>query len=482
MYRRSVSRLLVFLSFFSFLLLFLFIAGAVESPAQDEGEMLGGSAPVASGGGAEWLRVWSGTEDDHARGVAIDEAGNTYVVGWFGDSVDFDPGPYTTELTASGYTDAYLTKFDAAGTWQWAKSWGGPDDDSARDVAVDSSGNIYVVGTEFRKYRPNGELVWKREIEGYVLGECVTVDGSDNVYFAGTVGSPTDFDPGTRTAAVTPRGMSDAFVCKFTSNGEFQWVKVWGHDSEEFAINDIASDPSGNVFVTGAFIVTAMGGAVDFDPGTSVDERDANDNFEIFVSKFASNGNFQWVRTWGGSDSPEEARADMGFGVAADSSGAVYIVGRYYGQCDFNPGPGTTTRTANGIGSYLSKLDSSGTFVWVRAWDGASAYDVALKSDGGIFVTGTFSEPADFDPGEEAESPRECGHGDMFLSRFSSTGEFEWVRTHCTMGLDMGRRIEVNPYGQAVIAGSVGGGEPFTEEGRQPNGYDAFVYVFNDRG
>lgn len=476
MYRRSVIKLLVF----SVFCLFALIIGVSDSPAQDAEESLGASAPSA-GGGAEWLRVWGGSEDDHARGVAIDESGNVYVAGWFGDTVDFDPGPYGTDLTADGFTDAYLTKFDPAGAWQWAKSWGGPEDDSARDVAVDSAGNIYVVGTEFRKYRPGGDLVWKREIDGYVLGECVTIDGSDNVYFAGTVGSTADFDPGSATFEVSPMGMSDAFVCKFNSNGEFQWVRSWGHDSEEFVINDIASDPSGNVFITGAFIVTAMGGAVDFDPGTAVDERTADDNYEIFVSKFASDGDFQWVRTWGGSDSPEQVRSDMGFGVETDNSGGVFAVGRFYGECDFDPGSADENRTASGVGSYLSYFDSSGEFQWVETWNGAGAYDVARKSDGGLFVTGTFSEPADFDPGEEVDSPRECGHGDIFLSRFTSSGEFEWVRTHCTMGLDIGRRIAVNPFGQAVIAGSVGGGEPFTEEGRQPNGFDAFVYVLHDR-
>ena len=125
---------------------------------------------------------------DHGYGVTADDPGNVYVTGSFWSTVDFDPGPGTDEHSSSGWDDAFLSKFDANGDFQWACSWGGGANDHGYGVAIDGSGNVYVTG-----------------------------------YFFGTV----DFDPGEGEDAHSAFGL-DVVLSKFDSNGNFQWARTWG--------------------------------------------------------------------------------------------------------------------------------------------------------------------------------------------------------------------------------------------------------------
>ncbi|MCK4721614.1 SBBP repeat-containing protein [bacterium] len=140
-----------------------------------------------------WARTWGGIYRDGGYGVAADESGNIYVTGEFGGTVDFDPGPGIDEHSSNGDDDIFLTKFDSYGTFQWARTWGGPDYwdnlnnmdkdlDKGSGVAVDGSGNVYVTGS-----------------------------------FAGTV----DFDPGPGIDKHSFNGSHDAFLSKFPPDGNW---------------------------------------------------------------------------------------------------------------------------------------------------------------------------------------------------------------------------------------------------------------------
>lgn len=94
----------------------------------------------------QWAFEWGGPSWDLAWEVTTDSYDNVYVVGDFRDSADFDPGSPIVEKTAIGIDDCFLTKFDSAGNWEWAKTWGGEEQDDATCVFVDSSDSIYVSG------------------------------------------------------------------------------------------------------------------------------------------------------------------------------------------------------------------------------------------------------------------------------------------------------------------------------------------------
>ena len=79
--------------------------------------------------------------------MAVDSSGNVYTTGYFAGTADFDPGAGTTNLTANGSSDVFVSKLDSSGDLVWAKSFGDTSVDYCYSVAVDSSGNVYTTGT-----------------------------------------------------------------------------------------------------------------------------------------------------------------------------------------------------------------------------------------------------------------------------------------------------------------------------------------------
>ena len=202
--------------------------------------------------------------------------------------------------------------FDTSGVFQWARTWGGNSDDVGRQVVADGSGDIYLAGE-----------------------------------FSSTV----DFDPGGGTDEHTSNGMTDTFLSKLDSSGNFQWARTWGASDYDRAFG-MAADGSGNIYVTGDYCFT-----VDFDPGGGTDEHTSNGNDDVFLSKFDSNGVFQWALTWGADN------YDGGNGVATDGFGSIYVTGWFHGTVDFDPGGGTDEHTSNGWADVsLSKFPADGNW------------------------------------------------------------------------------------------------------------------------
>jgi len=389
---------------------------------------------------AGWARTWGGSEYDLGQGVAVDGSGNIFITGFFQDVVDFDPGPGTDEHTSNGSYDAYLCKYSPDGIFQWARTWGGADDDRGYQVAVDGSGNIYVGG-----------------------------------YF----GAVTDFDPGSGTDMHTPNAFWDAFLSKFNTDGVFQWARTWGGDNYD-AASAIAVDGSGNASVTGYF-----SGVVDFDPGGGTDEHTGNGSCDVFLSHFDSDGNFQWAHTWGGETLNE------GMGVAVDFFGNIYCTGYFQLAADFDPSGGTDEHTSNGVDDvFLSKFDSSGTFNWAYTW-GGEGYDesnaVTVDVLGDVFVVGRFNDMVDFNPGDGVANRASNGYNDVFLTKFDYDGDFSWVLTWGGTASEEGRAVAVDGYGNILVSGTFDGSVDFDpgtgiDEHASNGQVDIFVSKFDYNG
>src|ERR1019366_6480290 len=93
-----------------------------------------------------WTRTWGGISNDIVHNVAVDGAGNVYVAGEFGDTVNFNQGSGSDIQISHGGQDAFLSKCDSDGNFLWARTWGGAGRDVASGLAVDAAGNAYVSG------------------------------------------------------------------------------------------------------------------------------------------------------------------------------------------------------------------------------------------------------------------------------------------------------------------------------------------------
>ena len=318
-----------------------------------------------SSGDFVWAKSMGGTyEWDRGYGIAVDSAGNVYTAGQFGETVDFDPGPGTYNLTAER-RDIFVSKLDSSGNFVWAKRMGGPGEAVARAIALDSAGNVYTTG-------PGG----------------------------GT----TDFDPGPGTYNLIG---SNVFVSKLDSGGNFVWAKGIDGTDRTYGFG-IAVDSAGNVYTTGMFRATA-----DFDPGPGTYNLTSAGDYDIFVLKLDPNGNFVWAKRMGATE------WDESHGIAVDSAGYVYTGGWFELTVDFDPGPGTYNLTPAGLDDiFMLKLDSNGNFVWANRIGGPEEErggGIVVDSAGYVYTGGVFWDTVDFDPGPGTYNLSSAGESDVFV-------------------------------------------------------------------
>ena len=286
-------------------------------------------AKYNTSGTFQWVKSISGTSTDNGTGIATDSSGNVYVIGYYVGTIDFGSG---TSLTSAGSGDAFVAKYNTGGTVQWAKSIGNTGSDAGFGIATDSSGNVYVIG-----------------------------------YYRGTVtiGSTT----------LTSAGNADAFVAKYDTSGTPQWAKSIGDTGTDAGLG-IATDSSGNVYVIGYYRGTVTIGSITL---TSAG------NADVFVAKYNTSGTVQWAKSIGGPDNIN------GNGIATDSGENVYVIGQYSGTIDF--GSGTSLNSAGSFDAFIAKYDTSGTVQWAKSIGGTSYDDgnsVATDSSGNVYVTGRY--------------------------------------------------------------------------------------------
>jgi hypothetical protein len=432
------------------------------------------SAPPlhAEAGNFVWALSMRGATHDAGNAIAVDAAGNVYTTGNFQETVDFDPGPEMYNLISKGGTDIFISKLDNRGNLVWARSMGGPSNDYGFGIAVDAAGNVYTTGgfTETADFDPgpgsydltdhgnwdifvskldsSGNLVWARSMGGadsdYGIG--IAVDSAGNVYSTGYFQGTVDFRPGPLHYNLTSNGSTDVFVSKLNSSGFFVWARSMGGASSDYG-NGIAVDASGNVYATGDFLATA-----DFDPGAGTLNLTSHGDRDIFVCKLDINGNLDWAKAMGG------AAADRGRAIAVDSSGNACTTGYFQGIVDFRPGSGWYFLHSKGQEDiFISKLDSSGNFVWARSMGGPAGdfgRNVAVDSAGNVYTTGYFLETADFDPGPETLSLASQGLEDIFVNMLDSSGNLAWARSMGGPADDNGFGIAVDSAGNVYTTGT----------------------------
>jgi hypothetical protein len=351
-------------------------------------------AKLDSDGNWLWAQKAGGTSDDGGYSIAIDSSGNSYVTGYFHSTASF--GNIT--LTSSGSYDIFVAKLDSNGNWLWAKKAGGTSDDYGYSITIDFSGNSYVTGYFYSTasfgtttLTSSGDcdiFVAKMDSSGNWLGAnqaggtgedygfSIAIDSSGNSYVTGYFQGIAYFG----TTTLTSSGGDDIFVATLNNGGNWQWAQKAGGTSPDYGYG-IAIDSSGNSYVTGYFYSTASFGTTTLT---------SSGNYDIFVAKLDSDGNWLWANQAGGTS------WDYGLGIAIDSSGNSYVTGYFQGTASF----GTTTITSSGnYDIFVAKLDSDGSWLGANQAGGTGRDDarsIATDSSGNCYVTGLFEETASF--------------------------------------------------------------------------------------
>lgn len=374
-------------------------------------------AKYNSTGAIQWAKSAGGTTigGDHGWGVATDAAGDIYVTGYYSGTADFDG----LSITSTGGDDVFLAKYNSAGVIQWVFTMGGPGPDRARAVSVDGSGNVYVAG----RFQGTGT-------------------------FGGTM--------------LTSAGDDDIFISSFNGNGGFRWALAEGGTGTDRAWG-VTTDGANSVFVTGLFSGTAT---------FSGNQITSTGGEDIFVAHYSSTGALQWVQGAGGLTD------DLGWDVAADATGNVFVSGFYADSASF-AGNDVTSNGANDI--FVARYNVLGNFIWVRSAGGTSndqGVGVALDGASNVLVTGFFATSATF-----GSVTINGVNDEAFFAKYDATGNLTWALSGGGSGDDLGIDITADASGLWTATGwyeasATFGGATLTSAGAE----DVFVVKSGSNG
>ena len=354
---------------------------------------------------------WSGSFGSYSaesgNAIDVDASGNTFVVGKYRNTVDFDPGNGAFLMTSEGESDIFILKLDANGQFLWAKGIGGSSFDYANDIKVDANGDLFITGV-----------------------------------FKNTV----DFDPGSSTHNLTSNGQYDAFVLKMDNNGNHIWSVSYGGGGYDYG-NEIDVDSFGNIWVIGSFRNT-----VDFNPGSATSDKTSVGGEDIYVLKLNFLGNFLSVQTMGGTDN------DNPLSLAIDAFGFLFVTGTFEGTADFNPGNTTTNLSSSGSTDiFLVKLNFSGGLLFAKSFGGTGddgATDVKIDANGNLLMTGYFSETVDFDPSNNGTTNlSSLGFEDAFTLKLNNLGDLVWAKSFGNNNFIRGNVVNYDSDGNIYTGG-----------------------------
>jgi hypothetical protein len=228
------------------------------------------AAKISADGAFGWAVCPSGEGFDDGQRIAVNAAGDAYVVGSFIGKTTF--GASQLVGSSPGYADVLLFKVSSAGVPLWAVSAGGAGFDGGDGVAVDGSGTVIIAGN---------------------FSQTATF----GAFTLHSVGGP------------------DVFAAGLSPDGTFHWATSGG-GAGVLVATDIAVDALGFSYVTGFFTKSPTFGA-----STLVSQGQG----DVFVARFSPAGVRLSATSAGG------LADDRGFGIALDGSGYAYVAGWFQG-------------------------------------------------------------------------------------------------------------------------------------------------------
>lgn len=355
--------------------------------------------------------------------IETDNSGNSYVIGSFSGSVSFDA---TTLNSANG--SRFVGKLDTNGTWLWVIQVV----PSIEDLALDSYGNCYVIGTlqnsentfgpttislgsGYRyvyvvKMDGQGDIVWIRTYgEGHdpELGKVIAVDNDDNYYIGGIF----EDDMGIGGTNLHTGSTNAFFAAKFNSNGYCSWAIQGGSGMNSDDVRKISYDNTGNAFLFYE------------DGAVSGGQR---------LIKVSTAGSIMWTISLSG----------QGYGVrsiATDEFGNCLLTGGFVGTVSF----GTISLTSTGGDDiFVAKLDTSGNWIWATKAGGAGGSDngigISVDTAGNSFITGEFAATALFG----THTLESNGNTDLFAAKIGASGNWLWAKHSGGSTYDRGNDVD----------------------------------------
>jgi hypothetical protein len=399
-----------------------------------------------------------GGSNDYGTAIAVDSTGNAYVTGYT-NSVNFPTTAGAFQTTCGGgcsgtTVDAFVSKLDPTGSFLVYSTYlGGTGNDYGNGIALDASGDAYIVGQTFSTNFPTttGALKTKcgtdKCASGYAFvtelnatgsgliystylggngknqGNAIVLDASNNAYVTGYTQSltfPTTsgvFQPTCTCSAMLP------FVTKLNSTGSGLIYSTYLGGTKGDVGYSLALDSSNNIYLTGYTHST------NFPTTSGAFQTALNANVAVFVAKLNSTGSALVYSTYlGGNTSVTTPCEACGTAITVDSSGNAYVCG-LTAEANFPITPGAFqsvfASSPNGHDAFVTKLNSSGTGLLFSTYVGGNGDDgatgIALDSSGNIWFRGN-TKSANFPVTPGAFQTALGGAFDAYVSELNPAG------------------------------------------------------------
>ncbi|MCD4736282.1 MAG: T9SS type A sorting domain-containing protein [Bacteroidales bacterium] len=412
--------------------------------------------------GQDFTWIYSTAYYGIGRTASCDSEGNVYVAGEFILNASFCD---TSITTPNNTANIFFCKFDPGGNCIWVKNIGGSLYETCFEVATDSNDDVYITGMfdgtvsfgDFElttaglydiflaKYSPSGECLWVVQAGGESFFDhalTLDFDSQDNVYITGCFEHTATFGDTIVSSGVPSGGNpnvewgGETFVAKYSTNGDFVWVKYIPGTHHINRGHSIAVTSEDNIFVSGKF------------EGEMYFENDITSSFgafDAFHFMLDSDGNTLWANNAGSilNDKPTPS------GIAVDENNNIYVTGFFEDTADFN---GTQITSNGGWDIYLAKYDPAGNLVWIRNDGGEEnerAYGIAINENK-IFIAGYMYGNSVYNNEVILTS---YGARDLFVACYDTDGDFYWADNHGGPGDDWAFQITSDHQDSYYITG-----------------------------
>jgi hypothetical protein len=408
-----------------------------------------------------WSNQIGTTGTDKAEGIACEFMGNTYTAGHVSGS-NFQGVSQVINAYKGGNFDGYITKVNIYGQELWTAFVGGNGNDFCTAIAATNDDHIVVTGyssstnlsagpvvTTYQggnrdgfcsKLTKDGELVWTVYIggNGDDYTQDLAIDTEGNIFVVGKTSS--NMIPySSQLQANYGGGTFDGFITKISGTGEISKFSYLGGTGTD-EIKDLTFDREGNLCICGSTagvdLLTSITTMPYFGGVSDAFVTCLNDNFQL-----------NWAEYVGGAGS------DLFNSIALDTAGNVVVGG------NTNSGPiafldNSGVLSPNNTDAMLMSFSPVGTLLWSQFVTGSGAEsvkDIHVDLFGNIYVGGT-TESSNITV-MDAFQEQLAGGIDMFISKYNTLGEMQWQSYMGGTGHDWFGRMGSDRFGKVMISG-----------------------------